>query len=231
MNQPSFDYRAPNLIDQIIYIEIGTRLSLWINTSSDPLLSNTFIGMDIGHYVLVKPDQEIQNKIIKQGDTIIGTYLCRKQLLAFKTAVMAFLNQPVQLLILKFPDILQLVDFRQAKRTLCYFKAEMKIGEVRSECSVIDVSIKGCRCQISKNRNQHPILIQMDDYVLIEFKEEKLNCHGIVRNIEMKNYTYIIGVEFTHELHELSYLYPLIDKCEKEKCSVILDMSMHNKYW
>ena len=204
-----------------ISLEIGIPIQLKMEGVAFPLQS-VLVGMEVDEYLIIKiPAQytNVKHKLVN-GVDIIVRYLYRGTVYGFQTKLIELISNPVKLLFLEYPKIIEHYDLRSQKRAESIFPATIMIKDKTNHGAIIDVSKNGCRCHILNSRKEPLPPVQIDDEIILECKfpgvEGDREVLGKIKNIRRSRKELIVGVEFSRlelEIHDLisQYIYTFED--------------------
>ncbi len=204
-----------------ISLEIGIPIQLKMEGVAFPLHS-VLVGMEIDEYLIIKiPAQytNVKHKLVT-GVDIIVRYLYQGTVYGFQTKLIELISNPVKLLFLEYPKIIEHYDLRSQKRAESIFPATIMIKDKTNHGAIIDVSKNGCRCHILNSRKEPLPPVQIDDEIILECKfpgvEGDREVLGKIKNIRKSRKELIVGVEFLRlemEIHDLisQYIYTFED--------------------
>ncbi len=183
-------------LSQRLFIELGT--SLFIETKDKiNSISGKLVGMKVGKYLIVDiSNVESDTLIFEKGDITHIKYVNLEDIFNFSSEVLTLLNEPDNLIFLKYPELFESCNIRSHRRVDCFLPIHAKMDEIGSSGVVTNISPRGCRCVIDhfhslKNINDQNIEIHFSygdmDTLLIE---------GNVRSSQVQGSQLILGIKF-----------------------------------
>lgn len=184
-----------------VSLDIGTPIHLEIEGVSIPLESS-LIGMEADNYLIIKtprPYPTIKQKLY-QGNHCIVKYLFQGTVFAFQTKIIDSIAQPVRLLFLEYPKIIQRHDLRDHRRIDCVIPTKIVAQDEEKMGAVVDVSKRGCRVHVQIYPGDKVPAIAMNDEITLLAKfpgvEGELEIRGRVRNIRKSRHEMVFGVVY-----------------------------------
>jgi c-di-GMP-binding flagellar brake protein YcgR len=156
------------------FIETGTTLLIDIE-GFECSFKSLFVGMKFNEYIVVTPPSpEASDKAkIPEGAFLNVRYLCGGKSFSFQTRLIKMASNPVDLLLLSFPESIKSGEKRSQKRINCFLsaKVEFKTGEKGEVIHGVikDISKTGCRFQFTVPESKKD-LFKVDE-------EAILRCH------------------------------------------------------
>ena len=184
-----------------IPIDIGTKLHIEIEHISFPVTS-IFVGMKKEEYVIITPPSHLNSikEKLYDGNIMIVKYLHKGTVYAFQTSLIGTVNQPVKLILLKFPRVIQKHELRSFKRNQCLLPARIVGSSGQRSIVMKDLNIKGCRCIMTVSPEEKAG-VQLGDEVKVLCKfpgiEAELPVAGTIRNIQRRSQELTVGIEFS----------------------------------
>lgn len=181
-------------------ISIGEKLHIEIENISYPVTS-IFVGMKSDEYVIITPPSHLNSikEKLFDGNIMIVKYLNRGTVYAFQTSLIGTVNQPVKLILLKYPRVIQNHELRNVKRSQCLLPARLVAKSGQRSIVMKDVNIRGCRCVMSVSP-QEKLKFQLHDEVKVLARfpgiESELPVSGAIRNLQRKAQEVTVGIEF-----------------------------------
>ncbi len=181
-------------------VEIGAKLQMEIE-GVDFVVSSVFIGMMINEFVIAAPPSRfvtIKEKLF-QGNGVIVKYLSEGIVFAFQTRIIDLIKQPIKVIILEYPKLIQNHELRSLKRNECFLLATIEIGRIVKECVIRDISKRGCRCHIPVPKvGKNPYTLKTEVELKCKFPglEETFSLKGKVKNIRQEGKFTSLGIKF-----------------------------------
>lgn len=127
-------------------IEVGTPVALQIEGVAERLAS-TLVGIKKGEYgIVTMPASRIglESKL-HRGNSIVVRYIHDGRAFAFQSVLLGSIKDPVPLLILNCPRVLEIHSLRGEDRINCRLPSEVVAGEENLPGVVVDLSASGCQ--------------------------------------------------------------------------------------
>ncbi len=196
---------------------MGSKLHVHIDDQAP--YSAFFIGMKKREYLIItqpEPRDEFKNAI--QGESrIIVKYRRGGTVYAFKTSLAGALADPLNLILLAYPQQVQTFELRSFQRNRCFMPTRIFDGSVERSVVMEDINIRGCRCKISHTDNKEP-LFKIHNKVELACcfpgVGNELVVSAIIKNLNFQGDAMTIGLEFvdlTPKFHQAvaNYIYSI----------------------
>ncbi|MCK5545361.1 MAG: flagellar brake protein [Desulfobulbaceae bacterium] len=185
-----------------IFFEVGNELKVEIEGVGVPLES-CLVGMEEDCLIIRTPMPFglIKHKLYK-GNELIVRYLCRGTVFGFQTKIIGSITNPVRLLFLEYPKIIQQHDLRSNKRSKCFIPIVLILDDEEWEGALLDITRNGGRCVIQKPPARELPFFRVDDLVTMHCKFPGIKGHvpvvGAIKNIKSTRKERDVGLNF-HE--------------------------------
>ena len=175
MKKDPFDH--PDLMrGRRLSIEPGTLLQIEIGGIKFRFKSE-LVGLQADEYLIIKtplvpsdaPFGMIKHKLFR-GNDIIVRYLIGGMVYGFQSKLLGAISDPIKLLFLEYPKIVEQHDLRSHERVDCLLPGRLKFKDTELACLVLDISEKGCRCRIKNQKDKKLPTIKIDDQVVLRVK-------------------------------------------------------------
>ena len=191
-----------------VNMEIGTRLFFKVN-GAESSLKGVFVGLKRDRFIVVRlssPSISFDPKLFG-GNAVVVYYLSQDMVYEFETKFIRIVPDPIELILLEYPESVNIREFRSHKRINCFVSADIQVRNNEKKGPIKglmkDISKKGCRCvfQLAEG-SRNPFCL--DEQII-------LTCHfpgiageqeafGKVRNIQEEEENLSIGIEFSELL-------------------------------
>ncbi|MBU0991556.1 MAG: flagellar brake protein [Proteobacteria bacterium] len=185
-----------------ISLEMGTELQIEFADVSIPTYS-ALVGMEGDIYMVIKsptPYNLVKQKIYV-GNELIIKYLFGGTVYAFQTKIIDSISKPYKLVFLEYPKIIEKHELRNYKRAKCLFPAKVIFDNKNCPGLVVDISRRGCKCQIKMVSGEKYPAFRLDDQVNLSCKfpgiEGNVEIIGTLRNLKKNKQEIILGVSFS----------------------------------
>ena len=187
-----------------ISLEMGTELQVEFADVSIPSYS-VLVGMDNELYMVIKaptPYNMIKQKIYT-GNELIIKYLFGGTVYAFQSKIIDAVSRPFKLVFIEYPKIIEKHELRSFKRAKCFFPT--RIGFDKKTCNglVVDISRKGCKCQIQLVSGEKYPLFKVDEPIALACKfpgiEGEVEISGTLRNLKKNRQEIVLGISFSQK--------------------------------
>jgi Flagellar protein YcgR/PilZ domain len=182
------------------YVETGAEISL---AAEDLGYCGkcTFVGQKKDQYIVVTPPSNFSplEKKLLQTDRIIVRYLFEGDIFEFKSKLLEVKDNPLILLLLKYPDAIEKKDLRSHKRIQCFISAKMEVNNETQDGIIKDISKYGCRCVFETSVKLEKAL-RIDDHIALNFGFpgifDRQEIFGQIKDIRLKDSSLDVGIEF-----------------------------------
>ena len=185
-----------------ISLEIGTELQVEFSDVTIPTYS-VLVGLEGDLYMVVKspaPYNLVKQKIYP-GNELIIKYLFSGTVYAFQTKIIDSISKPFKLLFLEYPKIIEKHELRSFKRAKCFFPAKLLFEQKGAPALVVDISRKGCKCQIKVIAGEKYPVFRIDEPLDLFCKfpgiEGDVKIDGVIRNLKKNKQEIVLGVSFS----------------------------------
>jgi hypothetical protein len=191
-----------NMFDQGIRLalELGIRLKIELEGVDIPLES-AFCGF-VDNYIIITPPSpyhQIQHKLFS-GAELVVRYFYHGTIYAFQTKLFSLIDQPVRLLFIYYPKLVQKSELRSEKRSFSYIPAVITVGDKENQGTIVDIAKSGCQCIVRCKNNKRIIAFKIGDQVKLNCKfpgvKQRQEINGMVRNLRTSRYEANIGLQF-----------------------------------
>lgn len=182
-------------------IELGTLALLQVE-GLHQRLKTTLVGMETDSYTIFKlPNISIGLKhVLFKGNSIVVHYHQHGSIFSYEARILGTTTDPVRLLFLSMPRVIEEQSLRSAKRVDCYIPCNINIFEEDCPGTIVDLSTAGCRCLLSvPDEKLDKIMHEQDIHIdiSVELPEQiSLKLGGTLRNVTEYHKALRTGVRF-----------------------------------
>lgn len=186
-------------------IPIGATLSLILEQEKG-FIAAYFVGEKKGHHVVLTFPEEKSSyaEKIKGRDAVGVQYSENGVRYEFRSRVIKFLDEPVDLVVLEYPAKIYSIDKRALSRISCLILAKLKNkmdNDAQQASGIIEnISKTGCRCKITDS----VIPFSAGDQVILKCRFPGLmgeqTTEGKVVRIQKEEKGSIIGIHFDEKV-------------------------------
>ncbi len=185
-------------------VDIGTTVKIEVDGVEYPLQS-AIVGLEKEKYIILKapdPSLRIEHKFYTDNELIVR-YISNGTIYAFQSRIIEYISSPFPLLFIKYPKIVEHHELRGQKRIICYLPAKIIANGVENVGCIFDISKRGCRFILYRNKNSDLIKTEVNKEVTLKCvfpgRNEVIYVVGHVQNLK-KTYNEIdIGISFTNK--------------------------------
>ncbi len=184
---------------------VGTELQLEIEGVAQRL-KGYLVGIVQGKSLIVDAPfiNNIKTKLF-EGNGIVVRYLYEGTIYGFESSLMGVTFQPLKIIFVSYPKIIESHDLRSKKRIGVFLPAEFIIENNKYKGMILDVSETGCRCQIKTSESKKLPRVMTNEEISTTFqlpgRKDKLVVFGKVKNYQRDSKETKIGILF-HKVEE-----------------------------
>jgi|GEM_PF-438651 len=183
-------------------IEIGTTLQIQVGEFYSRMES-TLVGIHQKKYlVITMPETSIQaaSELSKEGQPLIVRYICKGKAYGFKTVVLSVLTNLEKLLVISYPEFVEVYELRDYPRLNCFLPARIFLENQVIDSSVADISRTGVQYTLSGDNDFDNLSKHIDDELHLEVQlpgsEGYTQINGNLSNIRKNSNTIALGIRF-----------------------------------
>ncbi|MDY6972061.1 MAG: flagellar brake protein [Thermodesulfobacteriota bacterium] len=187
-----------------ISIESGTSLELTVEGTESSWRS-ILVGIRPNEYIVITPPPDfdsVKDKFFR-GDKIVVNYLFRNKFCEFTTKFIEIASNPIELILLGYPESIRTCERRSHKRINCFVSAEVEIKDERgggpTKGFIRDMSKTGC-CFVFKASKTERLPFGLNEKVSLRCifpgipgGQEAL---GEVKSIQTEGEEMAVGIRF-----------------------------------
>ncbi len=185
-------------------VNIGTTVKIEVEGVEYPLQSSV-VGLEEEKYIILKapdPSLKIEHKFYPANELIIR-YISNGTVYAFQSRVIEYISSPLRLLFIEYPRIVEHHELRGQKRIICHLPARIIVGETENAGCIFDISKKGCRIILHRNKNSSLIKAEVKKEVTLKCvfpgSNEVIYISGRIQNLKKTYNEMDIGIAFTNK--------------------------------
>lgn len=206
------DPSTPPAQEHMIFenLRMGQYVDIEIQNHMRDRFKSSLVGAKEGHYlILEQPDVKKYGYVrdqLKDGIALVFRTICEKttgECLAFRTELRGVVNHPSKLVIINFPDEIQLRELRREQRKQYTKPAQIfpPNSDTRIDGVITDISAGGCRFELEVGDSVRGV---KSEFVMVELQHPEtgeLVVVGARVCSQRKQYNLIsIGLAFEQEL-------------------------------
>ncbi len=189
-----------------ISIEIGTQLQIQIDGVAFQYKS-TLIGMEPDKYLIINASMallSVARHKLYIGSKIVVRYLYKGSAFGFKTKLIDGLCEPLNLLFVGYPEIIEEYNLRSGERNDCVLPIKIKINNYEINGVIVDINEMGCSCVAKKGEEDKELSsVQIDEQATLMCQFPQIEGEhailGKVKNIRRDKKQMTLGIMF-HEI-------------------------------
>jgi c-di-GMP-binding flagellar brake protein YcgR len=161
----------------------------------DSSVESVFVGMRDGEYVVATPPSSNEKEArLSRGDILDIKFIFKDQLLGFQTKFIEMISDPVTLMLVECPNLVQSRERRAHKRINCFISAKVEFVDEKKDNIIKgvikDISKSGCRCLFNVPKDSKDLFsIDEDITIRCEFPgiPGEQEAAGIVRGVNQQD--------------------------------------------
>lgn len=181
---------------QRLFIELGTAIRIETHEKNNSL-SGKLVGMKVGSYLIVDISAAGSDTIsLSDNSPVLVKYINLRDIFNFSSTVLCQLDQPDNLIFLKYPDRVENCNIRNHKRVDCFLPIHAKIGEFYTAGIAVNINAKGCLCTLDHFPswdNINPCEIEL---IFSYCDLETLSITGEIKTSQTQGSKITVGVQF-----------------------------------
>lgn len=148
---------------QRINIEIGASLLLNIEGMEEKLKSH-LIGLIPSEFIIIKAPIGYSgiNEKLFEGNKVTVRYIQHGHAYGFESYIISVVTKPKTMIILSYPTTIATASLRKTERYDCYIPCILEIEGQEHAGTIMDLSLKGCRCLLPELSSKSQRLIEKD---------------------------------------------------------------------
>lgn len=180
-------------------VRLGTPLLISFDQIGQPIKA-ALIGMEVDNYLILRfPRLSWLSDLLYEGNTVTVKFTSRGKVFAFQSVLVGrFLKNNLSLVLIHYPEDLEMYDARNYPRIQCYVPSETIIGKEVCSSLVLDVSAGGCLLGLIDPPDD--LELKPDDQVSVVASvlgvEGKQTFEGVVTSVRRKDQAMELGVRF-----------------------------------
>jgi len=183
-----------------LQIDLGIKVLLELEKQPEKW-NGLLVGMEPERYLIVRvPALAAAKNHLQPGSHTVCRYICRGNVVQFRTKVLGHVLHPVKLLFLKFPSGFQVLNLRKNPRIECFLPADVDIEGRHYPGTLLDISIGGCKFSSrgvsSDISSQLPVGASITLFSTLFSEPSPLPFAGLVRHVEVDRDKFILGIQF-----------------------------------
>lgn len=199
--KPSRDLKHFATAGKGLLLENGLKIKMELIKDNAPLHAQVVGSVPEKYLIVTKPEDfdhfRQQSQVM---DRIVVKYLKMGRVCMFKTDLLKSLHDPADLLFLEYPRVIHYHELRRAKRATTFIPCTVQlVSELQFSGVLLDISNKGCLCQIKASRNKELPELDIGSQLIINGLfpgiQEVQELNGIVKNTKKNQTELRIGVE------------------------------------
>jgi len=182
---------------QRLFIELGTTLLLEPE-DPDRVVSSELIGMQVGKYLIVQIDHNLETNPMFPGERLGVKYILSDDVFCFESRIIRTLQDPDYLLFLKYPKEVESCNIRAQKRVDCFLPVRIRLGENWLKGVIVNINKNGCLCMVDNSPSSYCLGTTPVTLELPYGQFESLSIKGEIRNSRQEGNQTRFGILFNN---------------------------------
>lgn len=163
----------------------------------------SFLGWEAGRCVIIRLPAKLELRDhLYSGKLVIVRFLnCTGEVCGFESVIQGITYKPQQLLLLDYPEYVEVFSLRKENRVDCFLPATLLLDDNRLDVHILNISTGGCRLGLPQDEaRDHPLKPDQHlrcEFQMLGFAERPNEFSGVVRTVAMNKGKCFLGVEFT----------------------------------
>ena len=176
---------------------------------SEQRLKSKLVGMETGWYLILRLPKisESQEKLCA-GNHVIVRYICSGTIYGFQSTVLSYTDQPLQLLVVSYPENVEQHELRRHKRIDCLLPGKATIMSMDYSGMIADLSAGGCRFVANVPAEDDFLDDTLDEDLVLSFELPGESgaqvAKGRIKNIRRDGSKLEVGIQFI-EVDQILY--------------------------
>jgi hypothetical protein len=193
--EPSLDARGTRLS-----VELGGFLLIQFQGLEDRF-KVSFVGMEAEEFLIVRtPASHFLKEHLISGTQVTVRFVHLGNAYGFRSSILSHVSNPVPLLFLSYPQKIETLNLRKAKRIECFIPASARIRDRGFAGLITDISTDGCRFSFKLPKGNQAVDIEVDDELTLSFPllgmEGEKVFHGLIMSLSRDLERISLGVRF-----------------------------------
>ena len=203
------EYKLPQIdTTQVIALDnsefdlpIGRKVSLSLTMSGKTeRFWSKFVGFEKQKYILLHLPLHPVNKKLPIGAELTVRYIKGNLICGFNTIVTGSGLEPVPLLMLQYPDQVELLNLRTKNRASCFFPASLFWESQEIKGRVLDISKGGFKiialCSTNQTLPKLKVGTEVFAQIVMDKPEHTVYAKSLIRRITIEKNRYTFGLQF-----------------------------------
>lgn len=180
-------------------VRLGTPLLVNFDQMGQPIKA-ALIGLEVDQYLILRfPRFSWLSDLLFEGNAVTVKFTSRGKVFAFQSALVGrFLKNNLSLILIHYPEDLEMYDARNYPRIQCFVPAETIIGKNVCSSLVLDVSAGGCLLGLVDPPDD--LEVKPDGQISVVASvlgmEGKQTFEGVVTSVRRRDQALELGVRF-----------------------------------
>ena len=158
------------------------------------------IGMKPDVFLIIKTPTIITSEdLLSEGSSLAVRYTFLGDVYKFKTLVLGTNQEPFKVTFLKYPGVVEKIEFRDSQRVHCFFPATLVYGKTSINGMITDISQGGCKFRTDAIEQIEGLLLKKDGEVSLQFEllgsQGAKTFHGKIKKVEFDT-KFALGIGF-----------------------------------
>jgi len=186
----------------------GTRLSLELGgilliqfQGIEDRFKASFVGMEADDFLIVRtPASPLLKEHLLPGNQVTVRFVHLGNAYGFRSSILSHIANPVPLMFLSYPQQIETLNLRKARRISCLIPAWAQLKDHRFDGMITDISPDGCRFSFRLAKGQQEAAIEVQDELTLSFPllgmKGEQSFHGSIMNLGRDLEKVSLGMRF-----------------------------------
>jgi c-di-GMP-binding flagellar brake protein YcgR len=139
---------------------------------------------------------------LNEGDSIVVRYVYDGNVYGFSSTIVTFINRPVLIAFLAYPDTVEKLNLREAKRIPCCLPATVRTDGSDYKAVIVDISLGGSRVCLEEGVSDSSSLaidqtVDMSFHLVGVAEEQVIGCR--IKNVKKDAQFFELGFQFDQQ--------------------------------
>lgn len=190
----------PPMVARKIDFQVGIKIAIQLENRGVHE-NSTLVGLEEDKYLILQiPGLGEVEPLLQEGSTVVGRYLLAGTVYGFRSKILGYSLDPLKLLFLSFPDVVEDKNLRKNPRLRCFLPVEVGVDDHIYVGVVMDISPGGYQLVLKRVENPSLPDLAVDNDIVIRTKllgeQAAESFPGKIRSIKMEEDKVIVGIQF-----------------------------------
>lgn len=185
-------------------MEIGTKLQIEFTAPTIERGMTEVVGGKRGQFLIIelpeKYDRTDRHEFLEPGCVVIIRFINQNGVIyGAKAEVMKVMYEPVRLMMITYPSIVENHNLRQDHRSNCLLHSTIIIGDETHNAYIVNISTKGCGLAFDKTKISHDLLEACENFDVtfqLPGVSDEISLSVQTKNLITEDKRYLLGGTF-----------------------------------